>query len=281
MPTPPEPNFFARIPLWLRITAIALGVILAGVIGLWLLMGGWKRLARMLPPSVITAIGGTPGEKVVPQTADPEGAPWERRGGGDDADKAEEPKKQAKNDEPEAADEEPPPPPALDPAQEEADAAAAVAPIKARAEQADAAIEKAREHPEDQQAYLDANKAVEALAGTVIKAETEALRVSALEFRTEIAAQKRKALEEARRSGRATHSVRGTGADASAPYLVLREAANPGSEDLGHMQDGDLVRLQIDLDTGWVKVEALSGAAMGKSGYAKSRYLAPIKRGRK
>ena len=281
MPTPPEPGFFDKIPLWLRIVVIVLGTFVVGVVGLWLMSGGWKRISAMLPPSVVQAIGGTPGEKVVPQTADPEGAPWEKHpGAADDADKDEQPKKKAAKveDEPEA---DAPPAPKADRAKEEADAVAALAPIKARAAEADAAIEKMRDHPDDQQAYLDANKAVEALAGAMVRAETDALRTSALEFRTEVTAQKRKDLEEARRLGRATHSVQGTGEDASAPYLVLREAANSGAADVAHMQDGDLVRVQIDLDTGWVKVEALSGEAMGKSGYAKSHFLAPIKRGHK
>ena len=263
--------------MWLRIVIATIAALVLGAIGLWLLTGGWRRITAMLPPSVVQAIGATPGEKVVPQTADPDGAPWEKKHPGradDDEDEASAPK-HAKADPQDEA----PPAAEQDAATEAEQADAALAPIRTRAAAADAAIDKVRAAPTDQRAFLDATKAVDALAVAVVHAKTDALRTSALEYRTEIAGEKRKALDEARRIGRATHSVVGTAADPNAPYLALREAANPTAAQGGRLQDGDLVKVQIDLGTGWMRVEALTGAATGKSGYARSRYLAPIERG--
>lgn len=277
MPTPPSSGFPSSLPLWLRIVLGVIAALVLGVIGLWLLTGGWRRISALLPPSVVRAIGATPGEKVVPQTADPEGAPWDKKhpGRSDDDDEAPAPKR-AKAD---PQDEAPAPAEEGDAASEQEEADAALAPIRARAAAADAAIDKVRAAPTDQQAFLDATKAVDALAVAVVHAKTDALRTSALEYRSEITGEKREALDEARRLGRATHSVVGTAADPDSPYLVLREAANPTAAEGGRLQDGDLVKVQIDLGTGWMRVEALTGAATGKSGYARSRYLAPVKRG--
>jgi len=277
---------FASLPTGAKIALGILGGIAALALAVWLfLFNGLNVVLSALPPGVVKLIGEKPGEqKVMPVVA--ERAPWEthkaytaRKNGerpGAEPSADDSPGK-VDDDEVDDTAEEPAAPAKTD---EQAAAELTMAPIRSLGARADEAIAAYQDDASDQALFLAANQAIEAIKAVEIQAETEAVRVAAVEYRAELVTQKRKTLEESRRAGRATHRVAGTAGNKSAPYLTLREAASSSSDDVGHVSDGQLLRVHLDAGGGWQRVEVLTGPTAGKYGYARGKQLLALKKKR-
>lgn len=267
---------------WLMLAGLGVGVLAAGAFGFWLLMGGTGVIMRSLPDGVVKLLGEKPGEKYYPPEQNPP-APWDKpppgKGFQERPSYAEEPEaeaiEEAKAAEPGAEGNAEPPTTAQDDA---AKAQAVMAAVKQLADAADEAIARYSDRgASDQEAYLAAEKAIAALRSAPIRGGSEAVRVAAREQRDEWVLQKQKALDEAKRLGRATHTVAvGPGKTAS-----LREAASAGSTEVAELEDGTLVKVFLDTGTGWARAEALSGNSAGKNGYVRSGQIRAVRKGGK
>ena len=266
-----------------------LGLGAVGGFAAWLfLFGGVRTMYRVLPPGVMTVLGGEKpfGETVMPQKASGV-RPWEQQGAAakadDGADEAAvEPADKAVAEEAtepatgEArAGKRDAPSPAVQ-TDDQAEAEKALAPVRALSARAVEAIRAYEEDPSDQERYHEADKAVEALRTAVVAAEG-ALKVAATELRNELALAGRKSLDLARMSGRATHRVTGTGKRDPAGLDVHKDT-NTSSKELGRIEDGTLVRVHIDAGSGWVRAEAMTGEQAGLAGYVQSKFLRPLQR---
>ncbi|MSP90183.1 MAG: hypothetical protein EXR79_00020 [Myxococcales bacterium] len=293
----------------------ALWVLGLGAVGggaAWLfLFGGVRTLYRVLPPGVMTVLGGEKpfGETVMPQQASGE-RPWERQGAAAKADRwadeaAVEPADKAGAaaegigkggaaaegiGEAGAGSAEAVAEAATEPAvgragaaapvaqtDEQAEAERAMAPVRALSAHAVETVRAYEEDPTDQERYHEADKAVEALRTAVVAADSAALKVAATEFRNELALAGRKSLDLARLSGRATHRVTGT-AKRDPVGLDMHKDTKATSKELGRLDDGTLVRVHLDAGGGWVRAEAMTGDQTGLAGYVQARYLRPLKR---
>jgi hypothetical protein len=270
----------------LVIVGYVLGSIVALALVAWLLMGGLQVVLSWMPPGVRKVIGEPGGEKVMPQKADPNGAPWDKHGyvsgGGEPA--ADMPKiRPSADEEPEESAEEAATPDenAIEPigkTDDEAAAATVLAPIRALDEAAGTAIEAYERNPQDQGKYLAAEKAVDILRTFAIADRTSpALRTAATELRDERAVARAEGLAAAKTLGRASHKVH-LGGDQAQAFLAMREAANAESPLVAELVDGTLVRVHLDNGNGWYRVEAVTGESSGKSGYARGKWLQKLAR---
>jgi hypothetical protein len=274
----------------MRRVLMAVGYVLGAIVALalvaWLMTGGLQQLLSWMPPGVRKIIGEPGTEKVMPARPDPNGAPWEKRGYQPSDDETDTPMPKMKPSvagEPEESAEEAATPDenAVEPAarpEDEAAAAAVLAPIRSLDEAAGTAIEAYERNPEDQGKYLTAEKAVATLR-TFAPADgtASALRTAATELRDERAVARAEALTAARAMGRATHKVH-LGEDQASPFLAVREAANTESRLVAELLDGTLVRVFLDNGNGWYRVEAVTGESAGKGGYARGKWLQKLPR---
>jgi len=160
---------------------------------------------------------------------------------------------------------------------DEAEAAAdTVSPIKSAVAAADKAIAAYADSADDQVLYMAANKAVEGIKAAPVKGETAALRQAATELRAEMTVTKHKELEEARKLARATDKIQGAAKNPAEPYIVLRAAANNGSDDVAHLEDDIMVHHFLDTGNGWSRIEVINGDSAGKNGYIRAKNLASL-----
>ncbi len=306
MPPPPPQNRNApQTPAKSGLSGGAtIGIMIASGIGLlgisyWLfLAGGTATVMGWLPPGVSRAFIEKTGDvKVIEKKADPD-SPWDKNtnadrpptarghGQGDDDDGDKQADGTAKNGE--GADkgegDKGEPSKKVDAKQvaapkkiDEAEAAAdTVSPIKAAVAAADKAIAAYADSADDQVLYMAANKAVEGIKAAPVKGETAALRQAATELRAEMTVTKHKELEEARKLARATDKIQGATKNPDEPYIVLRSAANNGSDDVAHLEDDILVHHFLDTGNGWSRIEVINGDAAGKNGYIRAKNLASL-----
>lgn len=163
-----------------------------------------------------------------------------------------------------------------DPEAQEADATdpgAALEPIQAAADNADKAIAAFAASGNDEALRRKAEAAIAAIREIPVHLHDEAAESATIDMRNDMATTRQHALDMAKRTARATHVVTGTAADAEAPYLVVRAAADAQSRDVGHANDGDSLHLYLDTGSGWSRVEVLTGGAAGANGYVRSKFI--------
>jgi hypothetical protein len=255
MPPAAEPD--KKLKPWMVLGSFGLGGLGLAAIALWLLWGGTATVMSWLPDGVVKAVGEKAGEgKVIERQKDPEGAPWEMKAY----------KTHAGKDDPEAEEaQEAAAPTATGKSDDAVKAEATLAPIKAAAEAADQALDALAADPKDQKAYLTAVHAIETLKSAQVLGGNAALRQAAVERRGELVAEKQASLDALQTKGRTTHVVKSA--------TTLHKAADDGSEALGALAEGTQVHVFLDTGSGWSRVEALTGEAIGKNGYVPSKAL--------
>jgi hypothetical protein len=241
-PAPRESS--SGLPRWLILVGLVLGVLLAGAVGVWLLMGGTATVMHFLPEGVAKTLGEKPGEgkRVEQHLSD---YPGDHAGATD-----------------EAGDDKPP-------STEDTDDA--LAPIRDLAVDADAAIAKLRAAGAgDQSAAAAAEKAIENLRTAALGESSKQAKKVAEERRKAMVLERVQAFESARRLGRATHMI-------AENATQLRQAAEGDSKPLATLDDGVMLWVHLDTGKGWSRVDVLSGSAAGKSGYVLNAAMTKIK----
>lgn len=237
------------LPRWLVLVGLGVGALVAGAIGVWLLMGGTATVMRWLPKGVAKTLGEKPGEgkKVEQKLTDYPG------------DKAGAPAEVAEDDgQPPSAE----------------DLEDAMAPLRDLAVDADAAIAKVRQAgPDDLTALAAAEKAIQTLRTAAVGEASKKAKKVAEERRKAMVLERVQALASAKRLGRATHMIQ------QAP-AKLHQAADSSSPEVATLDDGVLVWVHLDTGKGWSRVDVLSGAAAGKSGYVGNASLGKLKAGK-
>lgn len=264
------------------------GIALLGL-SYWLFIaGGSATVMGWLPPGVSRAFIEKTGDvKVIERKADPD-SPWDKiptpidrrpqKGTAKTTTtmatrKAMWPRKATKGTRPKAEPKQVAEPKKVDEAEAAADT---VSPIKSAVAAADKAIAAYADSADDQVLYMAANKAVEGIKAAPVKGETAALRQAATELRAEMTVSKHKELEEARKLARATDKIQGATKNPDEPYIVLRSAANNGSDDVAHLEDDILVHHFLDTGNGWSRIEVINGDSAGKNGYIRAKNLASL-----
>ncbi|MSQ85033.1 MAG: hypothetical protein EXR77_19530 [Myxococcales bacterium] len=244
---------------WLMIGLLGGGGLLAAALVLWLLTGGMATLAKILPEGVVKALGERPGEgkKVEQKLTD---YPGEKLA-----------------EAPEKAGDEPAPAadvwvaPAAEVSAEELDKL--LQPMLAQAKATDEAIEKVRENRGRDQGVLHAGEAaLESLRHYKLADIPQRYRKAADDKRKTLTAERAEALTSAKRLAKATHLV-AVPDGAARDSVVLRSAASESSENMAIIDDGVLAQLHLDTQKGWMRIDVLTGSAIGKGGYLQSRYL--------
>jgi hypothetical protein len=280
-----SPDTPTGTPRWLWIGGVLLLTLLVLAASIWLLFGGTQRIVRLLPAGLVQMLGETPGQEPV---AKQELTDWpghqpgrderDRRGRDQALDRlaADLAAQEAANTADPAANPNSLPaedsvPVAADPAAEQA--AAVTAHIRRLAAEADTAIAAVGllARP-DQAVVATAERAVEALRKAPVSSGSAALRQAAEELRAEQVLLATTALEQARLLMRSTHKITADG-----PVPVY-QAANAASAEVCSLEPGTWVRLHLDTGTGWGRIEATTGPATGKGGYAKLEVLQALKR---
>ncbi|MBI5607722.1 MAG: hypothetical protein HY902_02460 [Deltaproteobacteria bacterium] len=233
-------------PRWLVLVGLGVGVLAAGALGVWLLMGGTATVMRWLPEGVAKTLGEKPGEgkRVEQKLTDYPG------------DKAAPAGDSAEDDgQPPSAE----------------DLEDAMAPLRDLAVDADAAIAKVRQGgAEDLTATAAAEKAIQTLRTAAVGEASKKAKKAAEDRRKAMVLERVQALAAAKRLSKATHMVR------EAP-AKLHQAADDSSPATGTLDDGVLVWVHLDTGKGWSRVDVLSGAASGKSGYVLNSALTKLK----
>lgn len=257
------------MPLWYKVAGLVGGVVVLAVVAVWLLrFGGWTLVKRALPPEWTSGWNDEPdGVRVMMPKPDPNGAPWKQKAyddeSGDDHtdDRAGRKPKRDDDDDRTADDDGDGGKDAAEPAATALDAAAA---------KADAAIAQVTATHGDQAAVLAAEQTINELQHLSIAKADASVMQAAKERRSELATEKKAALEQAKRQARATHAATKT--------VGLYKSGDDDSEQVAQLPAGALVHLFLDTGKGWARVEALDGEAAGQSGYVRTKALRRLAR---
>lgn len=267
------------MPLWYQIAGLVGGVLVLLVVGVWLVrFGGWTLVKRALPPEWTSGWNDEPGGvRVMMPKPDPNGAPWKQKAYDDEADDRERTgdRKAKRDHRGEGEDDDGA---ANGGAGEEGGGAgdggrggAAVAQtLDAAAARADKAIAQVAELRGEQAAVVAAEQAIDDLQHLAIPKAEASVMQAAKERRSELATEKKAALEQAKRQARATHAATKT--------VGLYKSGDDDSEQVAQLAAGALVHLFLDTGKGWARVEALDGDAVGQSGYVRTKALRRLER---
>jgi hypothetical protein len=259
------------MPLWYQIAGLVGGVLVLLVVGVWLVrFGGWTLVKRALPPEWTSGWNDEPdGVRVMMPKADPNGAPWKQKAYDDEADERADDradrKGRGKNDRPRDRDDR-----ADDASSDEGAGAGVVASLDAAAAKADEAIAQVAVKRGEQAAVVAAEQAIDDLQHLAIPKAEASVMQAAKERRSELATEKKAALEQAKRQARATHAATKT--------VGLYKSGDDDSEQVAQLAAGALVHLFLDTGKGWARVEALDGDAAGQSGYVRAKALRRLER---